>query len=230
MNPSLLEVIYEDNHIIVAVKPFCIPSQGDETGDPNMLDIVRDYIRQKYDKPGEVYTGLVHRIDRPVGGIMVFARTSKAAARLSESFANRKVEKTYWAITEQVPKETEGRLTHFLLKLKDKNIMRAHAKEVAHSQKAVLDYLVLAQKDGKALIEVKPQTGRRHQIRVQLASMGAVIRGDVKYGKTSFNKDHSICLFAKALEFPHPVKEKGIMRFEAPYPANPAWADFAPAK
>lgn len=223
-----MKVLYEDNHIIVVEKPFCVPSQGDATGDESVLDWVKKYIKEKYEKPGEVFAGIVHRLDRPVGGVMVLARTSKGASRLSDSFRNRKVEKTYWAITESIPARRSGRLEHYLKKLGNKNIMRAYDQEVPDSKLSILDYEVLRTKGNRALIEIRPTTGRRHQIRVQLASMGCVIKGDVKYGETEFNPDKSICLISKVLEFPHPIKDKGILRFEADYPTTASWSEFKP--
>ncbi|MEZ4687478.1 MAG: RNA pseudouridine synthase [Bacteroidia bacterium] len=177
-------ILFEDNHLIVVNKPFGMPSQGDETGDQNVFDWVKDYIRDTYNKPGNVYAALLHRLDRPTGGILALAKTSKAAARISKDFQARKVHKTYYAITEQVPEVASGTLEHYMRRLEGKNIMRAYDKQVHSSKIARLHYRVLREKGGRALIEVKPETGRKHQIRVQLSTIRCTIVGDVKYGKT----------------------------------------------
>ena len=200
-----------------------MPSQDDISGDESVVSWVKNYLKVKYNKPGEVYLGLVHRLDRPVGGTMVLARTSKAAKRLSTDFQSRKIDKVYCALTERIPAEESGELVHFLKKIKGKNIMRAYWKEVHASKKATLQYKVLETAEERALVEVKLLTGRRHQIRVQLAAIGCVIRGDVKYGKTSFNPDKSISLIAKRLSFTHPVK-KEPMTFEVDLPDNSNWS------
>ncbi len=223
-----LQVLYEDNHLIAVVKPFGVPSQGDQTGDESMLDLVKAYVKEKYAKPGDVYLGLVHRLDRPVGGVMVFARTSKAAARLSEQFRDRETEKAYWAITERIPAEPGGQLIHYLKKLPDQNIVRAHSKQVHGSQEAKLAYEVLATREGRALLAVALETGRRHQIRVQLAASGWPIVGDVKYGKTEFLPDKSIALMARSLKVTHPVT-KAALEWQAPWPDTAPWKDFQSA-
>ncbi|MEM9718369.1 MAG: RluA family pseudouridine synthase [Bacteroidota bacterium] len=220
-----MEILYEDNHLISIVKPFCIPSQGDNTGDKSIFDLVKAYIRTKYAKPGNVYVGLLHRLDRPVGGVMLLAKTSKAAARMSKQFQDREVQKIYCAVTERIPTTANGELHHHLRKIGGKNIMRAFSKPVAHSKEAKLSYSVLQTAGSRALVEIYPQTGRRHQIRVQLANIGCVIVGDVKYGKTSFNPDKSICLFAKSLRFIHPVQKKEIF-LSAKLPLSGPWKDF----
>ncbi|MCB9232695.1 MAG: RNA pseudouridine synthase [Bacteroidia bacterium] len=203
-----------------------MPSQGDSSGDLNAFDWAREYIREKYAKPGEVYIGLVHRIDRPTGGILVLARTSKAAARISKLFQDKKVQKVYYAVTERIPDQPQGELKHFLKKITDRNIMRAYDKELPHSQPASLQYRVLKTAGNRALLEVLPKTGRRHQIRVQLAAMGCTIVGDVKYGKTDFLPDQSIALFAKRIRFQHPNQGLGEVEFEAPLPQKAPWSDF----
>lgn len=220
-----MEVIFEDNHLIAVVKPFCMPAQGDSSQDESVVDWVGRYLKEKYDKPGNVYVGLLHRLDRPTGGLMVLAKTSKAAARMSKLFQNREIEKTYWAITERIPPSQSGVLTHHLRKLGGKNIMKAFSKPVAHSKEAILTYTTLKTEGNRALVEIKPQTGRRHQIRVQLSSMGCVIVGDVKYGKTQFNPDKSICLFATSLQFTHPVKKEEVILQASPT-GHPIWQDF----
>lgn len=220
-----MQILYEDNHLIAVNKPFGMPTQGDESGDESVFDWVKEYIRVKYNKPGNVYLGLIHRLDRPAGGVLVLAKTSKAASRLSKQFHDRKTQKLYWAITEQAPPHPHGELKHFLKKLPDKNIMRAYNKEVHASKAAHLEYRVLKIADKRALVEVKLHTGRRHQIRVQLASVGAVIRGDVKYGKSNFNFDKSICLLARELTIEHPTKKEALT-FVAPLPENELWEAF----
>lgn len=207
MNPN---VIFEDNHLLAINKPFCMPSQGDETGDLNVFDWAKAFLKEKYGKPGNIYVGLLHRLDRPTGGILLLAKTSKAAGRLSQDFQENKVQKTYWAITEKIPDIAEGTLSHFLAKLPDKNIVKAYQKQVYGSKSAVLDYKVLQVVGTQALLEVQPKTGRQHQIRVQLASMGCTIWGDVKYGKTQFLPDQSIALLAQKITFKHPTKDTYI--------------------
>jgi len=221
-----IDVVYEDNHIIAVNKPFCIPSQGDETGDESVFSWTKEYIREKYQKPGNVYLALLHRLDRPVGGIMLLAKTSKAAARLSTQFQQRKVQKTYFAITHQPPPSDFGELQHYLRKLSGKNIMRAYTQEVAHSKLAKLTFRLRQTLTDSSLIEVHLLTGRRHQIRVQLASIGCVIIGDVKYGKTHFNPDKSICLFAQQITFTHPTL-KTPMNLSLPLPSHGPWTQFS---
>ncbi len=202
-----------------------MPSQGDETGDLNVNDWVKEYIRTTYNKPGNVYVALLHRLDRPTGGLLALAKTSKAAERMSKQFQQRKVQKTYYAITERIPEPTAGELKHFVKKLPGKNIMRAFHKEVHASKSAHLAYKVLRTVGKRALLEVKLFTGRRHQIRVQLASIGCVIQGDVKYGQSQFNPDKSICLLAQSLTFEHPIR-KEAMTFSLELPQNAIWQPF----
>ena len=190
-------------------------SQGDETGDLNIFDWAKEYVRKKYNKPGNVYMGLIHRLDRPASGVLVLAKTSKAAARLSKQFQSKTPQKIYWVITERIPDQPHGQLIHYLKKLPNKNIMRAYRKEVHASKKAHLAYRVLKKAGKRALLEVKLHTGRRHQIRVQLASMGCTIVGDVKYGKTDFNPDKSICLLAREITIEHPT-QKTPLTIKAP--------------
>lgn len=217
-----IKILYEDNHLIAVNKPFGVLSQGDEQGTRSIFDEVVDYLRIEYNKQGNVYLALLHRIDRPVGGLIIFAKTSKAAARMSELFRERKIQKTYYAITESAPKEMKGRLVHWLTKQSDKNIVKASNKPSKNALEAILDYEVLKVINHRALIKVKPLTGRPHQIRVQLAKMGCTIVGDVKYGKTHFLPDQSILLFSKKLEFIHPIKKVPIL-IEAPYPKGQLW-------
>ncbi len=217
------DIIYEDNHLIVVNKPFGMPSQGDNTGDESVFDWVKNYIKVTYQKTGNVYTALLHRLDRPTGGLLVLGKTSKAAARMSKQFQDKKVKKTYWAITERVPQPETQRLQHYLKKLKGKNIMRAYHKNIHGSKEAILTYNVLEIRGKQALVEVDIQTGRRHQIRVQLASIGCTIKGDVKYGKTTFNFDRSIALLAQKISFEHPTLKKQ-MTFEVQPPDNEVWS------
>ncbi len=219
-------IIYEDNHLIAVNKPFGMPSQADASNDLNVFDWVGNYIKEKYQKPGNVYVGLLHRLDRPVGGIILLAKTSKAASRLSEQFKQRKVQKTYLAVTERAPSPDSGELIHFLKKIAGKNIMRAYVKEIAHSKEAKLHYKTKQIIGQHALVEVKPLTGRRHQIRVQLASIGCVICGDVKYGKTTFLPDKSIALLAHSLEFIHPTK-KELVSLNIHLPNTEIWRHFS---
>ncbi|MEL6695006.1 MAG: RNA pseudouridine synthase [Bacteroidota bacterium] len=218
-------VLFEDNHLLIINKPVGMPSQGDETGDLNAFDWAKEYVREKYNKPGNVYMGLVHRLDRPASGVLVLAKTSKAAARLSKQFQDKKPQKIYWVLTERIPDQPHGELKHFLKKLPNKNIMRAYNKEVHASKQAHLEYRVLQTAGKRALLEVQLHTGRRHQIRVQLASMGCTIVGDVKYGKTAFNPDKSICLLAREITLAHPTLKTPV-RVTAPMPEVHAWKDF----
>ncbi|MEM7370570.1 MAG: RluA family pseudouridine synthase [Bacteroidota bacterium] len=219
------DILYEDNHLIAVNKPFGMPSQGDISGDQSVFDWVKEYIRHTYNKPGNVYTGLLHRLDRPTGGVLLLAKTSKAASRVSKAFQQRMVKKTYLAITNQIPAQAEDVLTHFVKKLPNKNIMRAYHTQVSESKPATLTYKVLHTVGQAALIEVQPKTGRKHQIRVQLASINCPIRGDVKYGKTSANFDKSIALLARSLELQHPTKKEPLI-ITAPIPENKIWHPF----
>ena len=206
-----MEVLYEDNHIIVVNKAVGEIVQGDKTGDVPLSEIVKDWIKQKYHKPGNVFLGVVHRLDRPVSGVVVFAKTSKALPRLNRLFAEHdKVRKTYWAITANVPEQTEGRLTHWLTRNEKTNTARAYDREVPGSKKAVLDYRVLAHSERYHLLEVHLLTGRHHQIRCQLAKIGCPIKGDLKYGAKRSNPDGGISLHARELVMEHPVSHQEI--------------------
>ncbi|MEL6253972.1 MAG: RluA family pseudouridine synthase [Bacteroidota bacterium] len=218
-------ILYEDNHLVAVNKPFGMPSQGDATGDESVFDWVKEYIRVTYNKPGNVYTALLHRLDRPAGGVLLLAKTSKAAARMSKQFQEKKPQKKYYAITERIPDQKSGDLKHFLKQIKGKNIMRAFHKPVHAAKESDLSFKVLKEKEGRALIEVQLKTGRKHQIRVQLASIGAVIVGDVKYGKSKFLPDRSIALLAKELSFVHPTTKEEI-KIEAPLPDTEPWKVF----
>ncbi|MEM6264216.1 MAG: RluA family pseudouridine synthase [Bacteroidota bacterium] len=222
----MLDILYEDNHLLAINKPSGMPSQGDQTGDSNAFDLGKAYLKEKYQKPGKVYLGLLHRIDRPTAGVLLFARTSKAAERLSRQFQQRKILKTYWAITTKRPPRSSDELVHYLKKLPDRNIVRAYRTPKEGSQEAKLSYELLEVAKGRYLIEVAPMTGRRHQIRVQLSQIGCPIAGDVKYGAKDFLPGkRAIALLARELEFTHPTtKETVILR--APVPHASIWNMF----
>lgn len=220
------QVLMEDNHLLVVNKPPGVLVQGDETGDTPLVELAKEYIKEKYKKPGAVFLGVVHRIDRPVSGVVVFARTSKALARMNELFRSRRTAKHYWAITDGKPSASEGTLVHWLVKDAQANKTTAYAKERTGAQRAELSYSVKAVKGGLRLLEVIPITGRPHQIRVQLASMGCPIIGDVKYGSGMQTGDGSIGLHARRLEFIHPVKQEPLV-VEADPPQRPWWQTFA---
>jgi 23S rRNA pseudouridine1911/1915/1917 synthase len=209
-NAHHLEILYEDNHIIAINKPPGLLSQGDRTGDEPLTEVVKEYIKVTYHKPGAVFLGLVHRLDRPTSGILLFARTSKALERLNALMKQRAIQKTYWAIVSQKPPAESGALRHFLTRMPHKNITRASLKQSANAREALLDYRVLKQSDGYFLLEIIPHTGRQHQIRVQLSAIGCPIVGDLKYGYPVPNPDKSICLHARRLQFVHPVSKKQI--------------------
>ena len=219
-----VKVLYEDNHLIVAIKPTGVLSQSDGSNAPDMLTILKAYIKEKYQKPGEVYLGLVHRLDRPVSGVMVFARTSKAASRLSEQIRTRRVEKIYCCVVNGVL-EGEGRLENFISKDEASNSVTVSDVEKPEFKASYLDYRALASKDGMTLVEVKLGTGRSHQIRAQMAHSGHPIIGDQKYGKKD-NRTKDIALEAYKLSFEHPVKREFIT-FEAPVPDTFPWSLFA---
>ncbi len=220
-----LQVLYEDNHLIAVNKRSGDISQGDKTGDKPLGDFVKDYIKEKYKKPGDVFLGVIHRIDRPTSGVLLFARTSKALERMNKQFKEKKVQKTYWAITKNAPSEEKGSLHNYLLKLPKGNVSRAYANAVSGSKEASLDYLIKAKSDRYHLLEIKPHTGRHHQIRVQLSKINCPIKGDLKYGADRPNRDRSICLHARAVEFIHPVK-KELLRIEACAPEDKLWQAF----
>ena len=218
------KVIFEDNHLLVIHKPTGWLVQGDKTGDATLTDWGRKYIKEKYDKPGEVYLHPVHRLDRPVSGIVTFARTSKASERLNRLFREDKVEKSYLAIVQGVPNDTEGNLVHWLVKDGSKNLVKAYNKERNGAKRAELSYEVLLVEKGHSLLMVKPKTGRPHQIRVQLASMKCPIVGDLRYGKGTPNPDKSISLHAFQLSFVHPVRKEPLQLTCAPKGRN--WSTF----
>lgn len=222
-----MQVVYEDNHIIIVNKASGEIVQGDKTGDRPLSDVVKAYIKEKYAKPGEVFLGVVHRLDRPVAGLVVFARTSKALARMNDMFRSNEVHKTYWAITQERPKELKGTLTHWLVRNEKQNKSYAYDRERANSKKAVLTYKVIGASDRYTLVEVNLLTGRHHQIRCQLARMGCPIKGDLKYGAKRSNPDGSISLIARRVEFVHPVSKLNIC-VEAPLPDDNLWRAICP--
>lgn len=217
-----MNVIYEDNHIIVVNKESGEIVQGDKTGDTPLSDCVKDYLKRKYQKPGNVFLGVVHRLDRPVSGLVVFAKTSKALSRLNEMFRKGEVHKTYWAIVKNAPKESSGRLTHWICRNEKQNKSYAYNSEVGGSKKAVLDYRLLASGDNYHILEIRLLTGRHHQIRCQLSAMGSPIRGDLKYGAQRSNPDGSISLLSRHVEFVHPVS-KELVSLDAPLPKDNLW-------
>jgi 23S rRNA pseudouridine1911/1915/1917 synthase len=219
------QVVYEDNHIIVVNKRTGLLVQGDSTGDITLTDLVRDYIKKKYDKPGDVFLHPVHRLDRPVSGLVVFGRTSKGLERMSELFRKREIQKTYWAVVRKRPKDMEGKLTHYLIKDETRNTTTAHEFPVEGAQKAELNYKVIGKLNLHYLLEVNPTTGRPHQIRVQLAAIGCPIRGDLKYGFDKPNPDGGINLHARRLYFTHPVKKEPMV-CRAALPPVQFWEEF----
>lgn len=220
-----MTVVYEDNHIIIVNKTASEIVQGDKTGDTPLSEIVKQYIKEKYSKPGNVFLGVTHRLDRPVSGIVVFAKTSKALSRLNEMFRNSEVKKTYWAIVKNRPELDEGELVHYMVKNEKQNKSYAYDKEVKDSKKAVLHYKLIGHSQNYYLLEVDLKTGRHHQIRCQLAKMGCPIKGDLKYGFPRSNPDGSICLHSRRVRFIHPVSKTEI-DVVAPLPAGNLWNGF----
>ena len=214
-NAENVDVLYEDNHVIGINKRVGDIVQGDKTGDIPLSEHLKAYLKKKYNKPGEAYLGVVHRLDRPTTGVVLFAKTSKALSRLNAMFADKaQVQKTYWALVDAMPPATEGTLTHWLVRNEKQNKSVAHNKEVQQSKKAVLHYKLLKSFDHYHLLEIDLITGRHHQIRAQLAAIGLHIKGDLKYGAKRSNPDGGICLHAYKLTFEHPVK-KEIISIEA---------------
>ena len=220
-----MTVVYEDNHIIVVNKTASEIVQADKTGDTPLSETVKQYLKEKYQKPGNVFLGVTHRLDRPVSGLVIFAKTSKALTRLDEMFRAGEVKKTYWAVVKNAPKESEGELVHFLVRNEKQNKSYAYDKEVPNSKKAVLDYRLIGRSENYYLLEVDLKTGRHHQIRCQLAKMGCPIKGDLKYGSPRSNPDGSICLHARRVRFVHPVS-KELIELKAPLPEGNLWKGF----
>ncbi|MEO6903414.1 MAG: RluA family pseudouridine synthase [Bacteroidia bacterium] len=221
----LIDVLYEDNHIIAVNKRPSDIVQGDKTGDTPLSDFVKQYLKEKYNKPGEVFVGTVHRIDRPVSGIVLFAKTSKALTRLNELFQTKEIKKTYWAVVKNKPENSTGKLIHYLKKNELKNKSKAFEKETTGALRSELDYELIANSDNYFFLKINPHTGRHHQIRAQLAAMGCPIKGDLKYGFDRSNKDASIHLHARKIEFIHPVKKEPII-IVAPPPNEVLWNEF----
>ena len=217
-----LQILHEDNHIIAINKRVGDIVQGDKTGDKPLSDVVKEYIKEKYNKPGEVYLGVVHRLDRPTTGIVVFAKTSKALTRLNDLFKNRETQKTYWAIVNNKPELSEGELKHFIVRNEKNNTSKAHVKEVPNSKIASLDYKIIATLNNYFALEINLHTGRHHQIRSQLAAIGSPIKGDLKYGFDRSNPDGGIHLHARKLSFVHPVSKEEISII-APVPDAVLW-------
>ena len=220
-----MTVVYEDNHIIVVNKTASEIVQADKTGDTPLSETVKQYLKEKYQKTGNVFLGVTHRLDRPVSGLVIFAKTSKALTRLNEMFRAGEVKKTYWAVVKNAPKESEGELVHFLVRNEKQNKSYAYDKEVPNSKKAVLDYRLIGRSENYYLLEVDLKTGRHHQIRCQLAKMGCPIKGDLKYGSPRSNPDGSICLHARRVRFVHPVS-KELIELKAPLPEGNLWKGF----
>ena len=217
-----LQVLYEDNHIIVVNKRVGDIVQGDKTGDKPLSDVVKEYIKAKYNKPGEVFLGVVHRLDRPTTGIVLFARTSKALTRLNDLFKNRETQKTYWAVVKNKPPKAEDNLVHFLKRNPQNNTSKAHLKEIPESKKASLDYKIIKELKNYVALEINLHTGRHHQIRSQLSAIGCPIKGDLKYGFDRSNPDGGIHLHARNLKLTHPVS-KEILNITAPVPDEVIW-------
>ena len=216
-NAENVDVLYEDNHVIGINKRVGDIVQGDKTGDIPLSEHLKAYLKKKYNKPGEAYLGVVHRLDRPTTGVVLFAKTSKALSRLNAMFADKaQVQKNYWALVDAMPPATEGTLTHWLVRNEKQNKSVAHNKEVQQSKKAVLHYKLLKSFDHYHLLEIDLITGRHHQIRAQLAAIGLHIKGDLKYGAKRSNPDGGICLHAYKLTFEHPVKKEVISIEVAP--------------
>ena len=216
----MLDVLYEDNHLIAINKKSGDIVQGDKTGDPPLSNFVKTYIKKKYNKPGEVFLGTIHRLDRPTSGVVLYARTTKALTRMNEQFRNKEVEKTYWAIVNNPPPNNTGTLDNYLQKNQKQN--KSYITKTSGGKHAVLEYKLLKKLDNFYFLEIKPKTGRHHQIRVQLAHIGCIIKGDLKYGAKRSNKDASIHLLAQKLAFIHPVKKEPISII-APAPIDSVW-------
>jgi 23S rRNA pseudouridine1911/1915/1917 synthase len=217
-----LEVLFEDNHLLIVNKKSGDIVQGDKTGDKPLSDVVKEYIKEKYNKPGEVFLGVVHRLDRPTSGIIIFARTTKALERLNKMLRERTISKTYWAVVKNIPPKEKDSLIHFLKKNPKNNKSTVFSKETDASKKAILHYSILKKLDNYSLLKIDLETGRHHQIRAQLAYIGSPIKGDLKYGASRSNKDGSIHLHARKILFTHPVSKENISIL-APIPNEVIW-------
>ena len=221
-----MQILYEDNHIIVVSKTSGEIVQGDKTGDKTLCDSVKEYIKEKYAKPGNVFLGIAHRLERPVSGIVIFAKTSKTLSRLNNMFRDGEVHKLYWAITQNMPQKEEDTLTHWIVRNEKQNKSYAYDREKPGSKKAMLHYKVISSTDNYTLLAVNLMTGRHHQIRCQLSAIGCPIKGDLKYGSRRSNNDGSISLHARKVEFVHPVS-KQPMCIEAPVPDDRLWREIS---
>ncbi|MCK4745521.1 MAG: RluA family pseudouridine synthase [Bacteroidales bacterium] len=217
-----MDILFEDNHLIVVNKRAGQLVQGDKTGDVSLDLLLKRYIKEKYKKPGDVFLGVVHRIDRPASGVVVFARTSKALTRMNEIFREKQVRKTYWCIVKEMPQPEQATLRHYLVKKEAQNKSYAYNRHQAGTKEAVLDYKLISRSDNYFLLEVHLHTGRHHQIRTQLAKIGSPVKGDLKYGFPRSNKDAGISLHARSLEFIHPVRKDALI-LTAPVPNDPLW-------
>lgn len=223
MAKSVFQPLFEDNHLIAFNKPSGILVQGDKTGDKPLSEIAKEFLVKKYDKAGEAYLGVPHRIDRPTSGLVLFAKTSKALVRLNKMFQEKEIQKTYWAVVKNKPAKGEDKLVHYLLRNQQKNKSTAHQTEVPSSKRAELAYRTIMELDNYQLLEVYPKTGRHHQIRSQLAAINCPIKGDVKYGFDRTNADASIHLHARAMKFIHPVKKEEITITAPPPNKDSVW-------
>ena len=221
-----MKVLYEDNHLIIINKVAGEIVQGDKTGDEPLSDKVKTYLKEKYHKPGNVFCGVTHRLDRPTSGAVMFAKTSKALKRLNDMFRNGEVKKTYWAIVKKRPAMEEDTLTHYLIKNEKTNKSVAYDVEKPHTRRAVLHYRLIAASQNYYLLEIDLETGRHHQIRCQLAKIGSPLKGDLKYGAERSNPDGSISLHAHTISFVHPVSKENISVI-APIPEDPLWNAFS---
>ena len=221
-----MEILYEDNHLIIVNKTNTEIVQADKSGDKPLADTLKEYLKEKYAKPGNVFLGVTHRIDRPVSGVVVFAKTSKALSRMNEIFRAHSLQKKYWAIVRNLPPEPEMRLVHYLIRNEKQNKSFAYNERIAESKKSILSFRLLAESNYYFLLEVDLETGRHHQIRCQLAKIGSPIKGDIKYGFPRTNKDGGISLHARSIEFIHPISQK-IIKIVAPLPDDVLWNEFS---
>ncbi len=219
-------ILFEDNHFIAINKYSSEIVQGDKTGDQPLSETVKLFLKKKYNKPGNVFCGVIHRIDRPVSGVLLLAKTSKGLARMNDKFSSREVKKIYWAIVKNERKPITGNLVHYLIKDEKKNMSKAHDKEIKNAKRSELNYQVIAKGDNYSLLEVTPLTGRHHQIRVQLSKIGSPIKGDLKYGAQRSNPDGSVSLHARKLIFEHPISNEKI-EIIAPVPKEKIWLDLS---